>query len=144
VLLAPVGALVGRYFSERIERKWQLVLTAILIGIAGTVFAAARDVPLILICGGLIALGNNWMISVFHPYAAELFPTRIRASAIGFTFSWSRVSSIFVGYWVGNLLAAYGTRGVFTMIDAAMLAIVIGVAAFGPRTNGRSLEALSP
>jgi putative MFS transporter len=144
VLLAPVGALVGSYFSERIERKWQLVITALLIGIAGTVFAGARNVPLILVCGGLIALGNNWMISVFHPYAAELFPTRIRASALGFTFSWSRVSSVFVGYWVGNLLAAYGTGGVFTMIDAAMLAIIIGVGAFGPRTNGRSLETLSP
>ena len=120
------------------------MITALLIGIAGTVFAGARNVPLILVCGGLIALGNNWMISVFHPYAAELFPTRIRASALGFTFSWSRVSSVFVGYWVGNLLAAYGTGGVFTMIDAAMLAIIIGVGAFGPRTNGRSLETLSP
>jgi putative MFS transporter len=94
--------------------------------------------------GAIIALGNNWMISVFHPYAAELFPTRIRARAVGFTFSWSRVSSIFVGYWVGNLLAAYGTNGVFGMIDAAMLAIVIGIGVFGPKTNGRSLETLSP
>jgi len=144
VLLAPVGALVGSYFAERVERKWQLVLTAILIGVAGTIFAGARNVPLILVCGGLIALGNNWMISVFHPYAAELFPTRIRARAIGFTFSWSRISSIFVGYWVGNLLAAYGTVGVFTMIDAAMLAIIIGIGVFGPVTNGRALEALSP
>jgi putative MFS transporter len=144
VLLAPVGALVGSYFSERVERKWQLVFTAILIGVAGTAFAASRAVPLILLFGGLIALGNNWMISVFHPYAAELFPTRFRARAIGFTFSWSRISSIFVGYWVGNLLAAYGTTGVFTMIDAAMLAIIIGIGVFGPATNGRSLEALSP
>jgi putative MFS transporter len=144
VLLAPIGALVGSYFSERVERKWQLVFTALLIAAAGTLFASARNVPLIVFAGAMIALGNNWMISVFHPYAAELFPTRIRARAVGFTFSWSRVSSIFVGYWVGNLLAAYGTNGVFGMIDAAMLAIVIGIGVFGPKTNGRSLETLSP
>jgi putative MFS transporter len=144
VVCAPLGALVGSYFSERVERKWQLVFTALLIGVAGSLFATARYLPLIVVCGALVALGNNWLISVFHPYAAELFPTRIRGQAIGFTFSWSRVSSIFVGYWVGNLLAAYGTAGVFTMIDAAMLAIVIGIGVFGPATNGRSLEELSP
>jgi len=94
--------------------------------------------------GGLIALGNNWLISIFHPYAAELFPTRIRARAIGFTFCWSRVSSVFVGYWVGDLLAAYGQNAVFVMIGAAMVAIIVGVGVFGPATNGRSLEVLSP
>jgi putative MFS transporter len=144
VLMAPVGAAVGSYFSERIERKWQLVLCACLIGVAGTLFATGHNVPLIVCTGGLIALGNNWMIAIFHPYAAELFPTRIRARAIGFTFCWSRVSSVFVGYWVGDLMASYGQRGVFLMIGLAMAAIIIGIGGFGPPTNGRSLEELSP
>jgi putative MFS transporter len=144
VLLAPVGAACGTYFSERVERKWQLVFTALLISFAGAVFATGSSVPVIVCAGGLIALGNNWMISIFHPYAAELFPTRIRARALGFTFSWSRVSSIFVGFWVGDLLAGYGADAVFIMIGAAMLSIVIGVGIFGPATNGRSLELLSP
>jgi putative MFS transporter len=144
VLLTPVGAAIGTLFADRIERKWQLVFTAILIGVSGFVFAHARHVPLILASGGLIALGNNWMISIFHPYAAELFPTRIRARAVGFTFSWSRVSSIFVGYWTTDLLAAYGAGAVFAMIAAAMVAIIIAIGGFGPRTNGVSLEVLSP
>jgi putative MFS transporter len=144
VLLAPVGATCGAYFSERIERKWQLVFTACLISGAGAVFALGTSVPVIVCAGALIALGNNWMISVFHPYAAELFPTRIRARALGFTFSWSRVSSIFVGYWVGDLLAAYGAKAVFIMIGAAMLSIIIGIGVFGPKTNGQALETLSP
>jgi putative MFS transporter len=99
--------------------------------------------PIIIGAGGLVALGNNWMLSIFHPYA-EPFPTRIRARAIGFTFSWNRVSSIFVGYWVGDLLAAYGPVAVFVMIGAPMPSIVIGVGVFRPATNGRSLELLSP
>jgi putative MFS transporter len=144
VLLAPVGGACGSYFSERIERKWQLVGSALLIGASGTVFANAHSVPVVMISGALIALGNNWLIVIFHPYAAELFPTRIRARAVGFTFSWSRISSICVGYWVASLLAAFGSHGVFAMIAAAMLALVIAVGGFGPRTNGRSLEVLSP
>ncbi|HTH96839.1 MAG TPA: MFS transporter [Stellaceae bacterium] len=144
VLMAPVGAILGTFLAERIERKWQLVATALLVGIAGALFANAHDVTTVVITGGAIALGNNWMITVFHPYAAELFPTRIRARAIGFTFCWSRVSSIFVGYWVSALLAAYGNDGVFAMIAAAMAAIIIGIGAFGPATNGKGLETLSP
>ena len=66
-------------------------------------------------------------MAIFHPYAAELFPTRIRAQAVGFTFSWSRVSSILVGYAVTFLLATYGTMGVFSMIAIAMLVIVLAV-----------------
>jgi putative MFS transporter len=144
VLLTPVGALLGFLLSERIERKWQLVLAPLLIGASGILFASARSVPLILVSGGLIAVGNNWMTAIFHPYAAELFPTRIRARAVGLTFSWSRVSSVFVGYWVSDLLASYGPNAVFAMIGAAMLTIILTIGMFGPRTNGQSLEILSP
>ena len=144
VLLAPIGAACASYFSERIERKWQLVGTAILIGASGSAFASGHSAAVVLISGALIALGNNWLIAIFHPYAAELFPTRIRARAVGFTFSWSRVSSIFVSYWAAALLAGFGPSGVFAMIAAAMAAIVISVGVFGPATNGRSLEVLSP
>jgi MFS transporter, putative metabolite:H+ symporter len=144
VLVTPVGAALGAFLAERVERKWQLVLAPLLIGASGVLFASARIVPLILLSGGLIALGNNWMTSIFHPYAAELFPTRIRARALGFTFSWSRVSSVFVGYWVADLLAGYGPTSVFVMIGVAMLAIITTIGVFGPRTNGQSLELLSP
>ena len=144
VLLTPVGGILGVVLAERIERKWQLVLSAILIGVCGIAFANAHSVGMIVVTGSLITLGNNWMITIFHPYAAELFPTRIRAQAVGLTFSWSRVSAIFVGYWATDLLSAFGPQGVFGMIAAATLVIILAVGAFGPATNGRSLEVLSP
>ncbi|HEY1932695.1 MAG TPA: MFS transporter [Acetobacteraceae bacterium] len=142
-LLAPVGAMLGLLFAERFERKWQLVGTAIGIGVFGLLFSQARSDWSILLCGGLVALCTNWLISIFHPYAAELFPTRIRSQAVGFTFSWSRVSSILVGYAVTFLLSEYGTAGVFTMIAIAMLVIVLSVGILGPTTNRQSLEVLS-
>jgi putative MFS transporter len=144
LLSAPVGGLLGVYFAERFERKWQLVFTAIGIAVFGFAFAFAPTLPLIVISGLLYTLSNNWLIAVFHPYAAELFPTRIRAQAIGFTFCWSRVSAIFVGYWVSAILAAEGQTGVFVMVGAAMLAIVLAIGIFGPRTNGLQLETLAP
>jgi putative MFS transporter len=144
VLLTPVGGALGAFLAERIERKWQLVLSALLIAACSLVFAEAHQAVLIMLSGGLIAVGNNWMIAIFHPYAAELFPTRIRAQAIGLTFAWSRVSAIFVGYWATDLLDVYGPHGVFVMIGAALAGIIFAVGVLGPRTNGLSLEALSP
>ncbi len=144
VLSAPLGGVLGMVFAERFERKWQLVLTALGIGAFGFGFAFAPSLPLILGSGVLMTLCNNWLIALFHPYAAELFPTRIRAQAIGFTFCWSRVSAIFVGYWVAAILAAGGEVGVFVMISVAMLCIVLSVGILGPPTNGRRLEELSP
>ena len=144
LLSAPVGGLLGMIFAERFERKWQLVVTALGIGAFGFGFAFSPSLPLILASGVMVVLCNNWLIAVFHPYAAELFPTRIRAQAIGFTFCWSRVSSIFVGYWVSAILATAGEIGVFVMISLAMLCIVGAVGVLGPRTNGRRLEEISP
>ncbi len=144
LLLTPVGGALGGQFAERFERKWQLVGTAVGICAFGFGFALAPSLIVVVICGVLLTLCNNWLISVFHPYAAELFPTRIRAQALGFTFCWSRVSAIFVGYWVSALLAGYGTTGVFIMIGGAMLLIVLSIGIFGPPTNGRRLEEVSP
>jgi len=144
VLLTPLGGGIALWLAERFERKYQLALAALVIGIFGFAFASARTVPLLLLTGAIITLGNNWLTAIFHSYAAELFPTRIRASAVGFTFSFSRIGAIFVSYMVAAILAGYGTTGVFTMIGLAMLAIIIAVGVFGPRTNGIALEILSP
>jgi MFS transporter, putative metabolite:H+ symporter len=140
----PVGGVVAWLLAERFQRKWQLVAAAAGIGIFGFLFAEARVVGLILFGGAVVTLCSNWLIGIFHTYGNELFPTRIRARAFGFTFSWSRLSSIFVSYWVADLLAAHGTTGVFTFIGVAMLIIVICVGVWGPKTNQLRLEELSP
>ena len=144
VLLTPLGAAIGTSLAERFERKWQIVAACLGIGGFGFLFALAGSVPLVVFGGAMVVLGNNWLISVFHTYSAELFPTRIRSQALGFTFCWSRLGAMFVGYWVAEILAIYGVPGVFTMIGCAMAIIVVGIGAFGPRTNGKSLESLSP
>lgn len=77
-------------------------------------------------------------------FVSTVFSTRIRARGFGFTFAWSRVSSIFVSYWVADLLAAHGTIGVFTLIGAAMVVIILSVGIWGTTTNNRRLKELSP
>ena len=139
----PLGAIGAMYFAERVQRKWQLVGCAAVVAVAGVLFGMAREPAAILLCGAAVTIANNWLIGIFHTYQAELYPTRIRARAVGVGFSWSRLSSIFVGFWVAALLKHSGVPAVFVLISSAMLVIVVMVGALGPRTNGVRLEELS-
>jgi MFS transporter, putative metabolite:H+ symporter len=139
----PLGAIGAMACAERIQRKWQLVGCAIVVAFAGVSFGMVREPALILIFGSAVTIANNWLIGIFHTYQAELYPTRIRARAVGFVFSWSRVSSIFVGFWVAALLKHSGVPAVFVLISSAMLVIIVMVGALGPKTNGIRLEELS-
>src|SRR5215469_3037689 len=88
----PVGPLLGTLIADRIERKWQICLGAVGIGVFGMLFANSEAAALILL-GVLVTLCNNLMSFSFHSYQSELFPTRIRSRAIGFVYSWSRLSA---------------------------------------------------
>ena len=93
--------------------------------------------------GGLITVANNWFSCAYHAYQAELFPTRIRAQAVGFVYSWSRFSLIFVGFLIAAVLKSYGSTGVFTIIAIAMLIVALTIGVFGLNTNRLRLEAIS-
>ena len=83
------------------------------------------------------------MSASFHTYQAELFPTRIRARAVGFVYSWSRLSAVFTSLMIGFFLRDFGVPGVFTFIGASMLVVVLSIGIFGPRTRNLALEIIS-
>lgn len=91
----------------------------------------------------LITFSTSNLSYSFHAYQAELCPTRIRSRAIGFTYSWSRFSTIFVGFMVAFFLHNYGTVGVFGFIASAMIACCIVIAAMRPPTARLRLEQIS-
>jgi putative MFS transporter len=79
----------------------------------------------------------------FHSYQSELFPTRIRSRAVGFVYSWSRLSAALSGLVVAYLLNLGGATAVFQFIAFAMLMVLVSIGGFGPRTRGLALEAIS-
>jgi putative MFS transporter len=142
-IAAPIGPLVGIVFADRFERKWQIAWAAIGIAVFGLLFAQQRGATGVIAFGLLITLCNNWMSFSFHAYQAELYPTRIRAQAVGFVYSWSRFSAIFSGFIIAFLLGHYGTTGVFSFIAGAMAVVFIVIGGFGPAVTGRRLEAIA-
>jgi putative MFS transporter len=79
----------------------------------------------------------------YHAYQAELFPTSIRARAVGFVYSWSRFSAIFTAFFIASVLNYFGSTGVFVFIAGAMAIVMLVIGVMGPRTRGVALEEIS-
>jgi len=139
----PFGPLLGTLFSDRIERKWQIVLAALGMAVLMWIFAQLNSPAVLIIVGVLFTLCANTMSYAFHNYEAELYPTRIRARAIGFVYSWSRLSAAFAGLAIGYILQTAGVPGVAAFIGVAMVVVMVSIGFFGPPTRGLALEEIA-
>ncbi len=142
-IAAPFGPLLGLLFSDRVERKWIIAGSALSIVAVGLAFTQAGSMLAIVVCGVAMTLCNNILSFAYHGYQPELFPTRIRARAVGFVYSFSRISTTLSAFVIAFLLREFGAPGVFVFIAGcmAMVALVIGL--FGPKTHGLALEKIS-
>jgi len=143
-IVNPLGPVLAMFYADRFQRKWQIVVLALIVAVAGLAFAHVRTPILIVGLGIVVTLGLAWFSATYHAYQAELFPTRIRGQAVGFVYSWSRFSSIFVPFLIAAVLRAQGTLGVFLVIGSAMAIVALDIGVLGPNSNGRDLDELSP
>jgi putative MFS transporter len=136
----PIGPLIWSNVADRFERKWLIVCGALGIAVFGLLFSVQASALYIITIGVFIQLSNTLLTSTYHAYQAELFPTRIRARAVGFVYSMSRLSNVFTSLMIGFFLQNFGSFGVFCFIATSMVFVMISIGVFGPRTNGLSLE----
>jgi putative MFS transporter len=142
-LVAPLGPGLAVLTSDRLERKWAIVIMALLIAALGLGFAFWSAPVLIVASGALVTLCSNWFSALLHAYQSELFPTRLRATGVGFTYSWSRLSAVFSSLLIGAVLVRGGVGAVFTLLAAAMSGVALIIGWLGPRTNRIALEQLA-
>jgi MFS transporter, putative metabolite:H+ symporter len=142
-LVSPLGPALAVLTSDRLERKWAIVTMALLIAALGLGFAFWSAPVLIVASGALVTLCSNWFSALLHAYQSELFPTRLRATGVGFTYSWSRLSAAFSSLLIGAVLVRGGVGAVFTLLAAAMCGVALIIGLFGPRTNRITLEQLA-
>jgi MFS transporter, putative metabolite:H+ symporter len=142
-IAAPVGPLIGLWMGDKFERRTVIVVAAAAIVVCGLVFSQVSGAALLITMGVALTLANNIMSYSFHAYQTELFPTGIRARAVGFVYSWSRLSAILTSFLIAGLLRQFGTIGVFVFIAVAMLIVITVIASMGPRTRNLALEKIS-
>ena len=135
--------LVIMSFADRLDRKWHVCGSCLSIGLFGIGFAFVTSTPALIILGACLAMTTSWLSYSLHSYMPELYPTRIRARAVGFVYSWSRLSGILTPFFIAYFLRGFGVPGVFTFVAACMAVVIIAVATLGPPTKMREVEAIA-
>ena len=138
----PFGPLIGVWFADKIERKTQIIGGLLIMAVVIALFSQASQPAVLIALGVLFTLASNIMSYSYHGYQAEVYPTRIRARAVGFVYSWSRLAAAFAGLLIGILLHHYGVPGVAAFIGVSMLVGIVMIL-LGPATRGRSLESIN-
>jgi MFS family permease len=110
--------------------------------------AAAALVPLyglasrpatLLVLGPLVAFFGTGYFSGFAALTSELFPTEVRATAMGLSYNIGRGLSAFAPFVVGALAARHGLGAAFLLQAGAFLAAAL-VALALPETRGKALD----
>ena len=125
---------VSDAFGRRPTYTTYLLLAAGLVAVYGTV----RDPMLLLLLGPFVAFFGTGYFSGFGAVAAEIFPTSIRATALGVTYNSGRLLSAVAPFVIGSLAERRGFGAAFMLTSVAFLiaaALWIGI----PETKGRKM-----
>jgi len=147
---AVVGYLVHGAYGDRYGRRKAFVLFFLAAAVMSLVFGllpvylnSTYDSEVaktaILVIGPLLSFSTGYF-SGYGAYYSELFPTRIRASASGFSFNVGRIGTSIGPGITGALAASFGVGGA---LSTASLAFVAGALLIYllPETAGKLLEA---
>jgi MFS family permease len=134
-----LGYITFGYISDSLGRKKTYVFFLGAASLLVFVYSSAK-VPLILFfLGPFVAFFGTGYFSGFGALTAELYPTRIRATAQGFTYNIGRIASAIAPLAIGSLAQRQGFNVAFLLASGAfLLAAVMWV--WIPETRGRTLE----
>ena len=122
-------------FGRRPTYVTYLLLAAFLVWFYGT----AREPWTLLLLGPFVAFFGTGYFSGFGAVAAEIFPTSIRATALGVTYNSGRLLSAVAPFVIGSLAQRRGFGAAFTITSVAFM-IAAALWIWIPETKGRKLN----
>lgn len=140
---SPFGVFLGLLVTERIERKWGIVLFSSIAALLGVAYAFAAT-PALIVSSGFLVVTAVYLTGTLGMtgYVPELFPTALRMRGVGFCATMGRIVGIGLPFIIVPVFAAAGQAGVVIGVASILLGQALIVALFGVRTNARSLEAV--
>lgn len=143
LILLQIGAFFGYttfgWIADKIGRR--PAFTLFMIGATAVVplFAfGARSMLTLLIVGPLVGYFAHGYFSMFGAMLAELFPTRLRATAQGFCYNFGRLMSALAPFGIGVAATKYGLNFAIAM-DAVFFALGAMLIWLLPETKGTEL-----
>lgn len=137
-----LGSGFGLWVADRLTRRQFLVGTFYLAaGILLVLVVAPSASPFITVAAAALfaftlAAGAN----LCYVYLPELFPTRLRASGVGFGTAASRIGAAFSTFLLPVCMATIGIRPTLAICVAVLVAGGIVCHIFAPETQGKSIE----
>jgi len=131
------------YFSfgwaaDALGRKPAFILYTAAAAALVPIYAAARSPIAIMLLGALLAFFGTGFFSGSGIIASEIYPTRVRARALGFTYNGARALSSVSPAIIGAVGEAHGLGSAFYLCSAAFAMAAVG-ALLVPETRGREL-----
>lgn len=139
-----LGPLLGIVLADRIERRWALVVAALIAAAAGVAYAGQTS-PLGLMATGLILVTAIFFISSvgFATYIPEILPTGVRLRGLGTAALIGRLASAVTPFAVAAaLLTLKNPLYVVSSVGVAYVVMALLLAALGPNVRGKTLESL--
>jgi MFS family permease len=115
------GYLSFGWFADRLGRKRAFLLYLLCAAAIVPIYARARNPLALLIMGAAVAFFGTGFFSGSGIVGSEIFPTRIRARALGFTYNGARTLSALSPYVIGRVGQTHGLDSAFYLCAVGFL-----------------------
>jgi len=144
IYLAQIpGYYSAAFVSEKLDRKWTIILYMIGGGLSAFCMANTHEQKLIVVFGSCLSFFMNGTYAGIYAYTPEVYPTAFRTTGMGVASSFGRLGGLSAPIVIGLVYARIGFGGVFTITTTVLLLGATAVGILGIRTSGKTLEQIA-
>jgi MFS family permease len=134
-----LGYVLFGFAADTFGRRRAYVTYLLVASALVPIYGMATSPAALLALGPLVAFFGTGFFSGFSALAAELFPTQVRATAMGISYNVGRGLSAFAPFLVGALAVRYSLGSAFFLLAGAFFAAAMLALAL-PETKGKALD----
>ena len=143
VVLNLVGMFPGYasfgWVADWLGRRKSFLLYTFMAALIVPIYATARAPWAVMVLGTVLAFFGTGFFSGSGIIGSEIFPTEVRARALGFTYNGARTMSSIAPFVIGHVGQTKGLSWAFYLCGASFLLACL-VATQLPETKGKQLE----
>ena len=143
VVLNLVGMFPGYasfgWVADYLGRRKSFLLYTFMAALIVPIYAFARAPWAVMVLGTVLAFFGTGFFSGSGIIGSEIFPTEVRARALGFTYNGARTMSSIAPFVIGHVGQTKGLSWAFYLCGASFLLACL-VATQLPETKGKRLE----
>ena len=127
------------WVADHLGRRRSFMFYTFVAALLVPIYALARSQSVLLVLGTILAFFGTGFFSGSGIIGSEIFPTRVRARALGFTYNGARTMSAVAPYVIGRVGQIKGLSWAFYLCAAAFFLASL-MATQLPETKGKALE----